>query len=223
MNRPELRVGLGFDAHQFAADRRLVLGGVGIPHARGLEGHSDADAVLHALADALLGAAGLGDIGAHFPSSDPSIEGIDSARIVRRVVALLASAGWKTGNVDVTVVAQEPRLAPHIDAMRARIAALLDFDEVEPVSVKATTTDRMGSVGRGEGIAALAVATVIRSEGGSEAGSTPARRRKAPGKAVEVPKRTVGKAAKRPAAGRKPAGAGSRLGKRRPAGPERSR
>ena len=157
------RVGLGFDAHQFAAGRPLVLGGVGIPHTRGLDGHSDADAVLHALADALLGAAGLGDIGAHFPSSDPSIEGIDSSRIVRRVVALLSSAGWKVGNVDVTVIAQEPVLAPHLGPMRQAIAEALGVAE-ESVSVKAKSTDHMGALGRGEGIAALATALVTKEE-----------------------------------------------------------
>lgn len=155
-----VRVGFGVDAHQFVAGRPLRLGGVDVPHDRGLDGYSDADAALHALGDALLGAAALGDLGRHFPSSDPAIAGIDSARIVERIVALLAAEGWAPGNVDVTVVAQEPRLAPHVEAMRQRVAGLVGLP-VGSVSVKATTTDHMGAIGRREGIAAFAVATIV--------------------------------------------------------------
>ncbi|HEX8738823.1 MAG TPA: 2-C-methyl-D-erythritol 2,4-cyclodiphosphate synthase [Casimicrobiaceae bacterium] len=152
-----LRIGNGFDAHAFAAGRPLVLGGVTIPFDRGLAGHSDADVLLHAIADAVLGALALGDLGAHFPESDPAWKGADSRRILRHAVALATNAGYRIGNVDATVIAQAPRLAPYVGAMRANIAADLGC-ELGAVSVKATTTDHLGFTGRGEGIAASAIA-----------------------------------------------------------------
>ena len=154
-----MRVGTGVDVHPFAPGRPLVLGGVVIPHDRGLAGHSDADVLAHAIADALLGAAALGDLGAHFPSSDPTLSGLSSLVILRRVGALLAAGGWRIANIDAVVIAESPRLAPHLPAMVAALAGAL---EVEPgqVSVKATTTDRLGSLGRGEGVAAQAVALI---------------------------------------------------------------
>lgn len=152
-----MRVGHGFDAHRLAAGRRLVLGGVEIPHERGLAAHSDGDAALHALCDALLGAAGLGDLGRHFPDDDAAFEGIDSRVLLRRVRARIEEHGLRVGNVDVTVIAEAPRLAAHIETMRERIA---DDLRVAPacVNVKATTTEGLGWLGRGEGIAAHAVA-----------------------------------------------------------------
>jgi 2-C-methyl-D-erythritol 2,4-cyclodiphosphate synthase len=155
-----VRIGHGFDAHQLAAGRKLVLGGVDVPYERGLAGHSDGDAVIHAVIDALLGAAALGDIGQHFPSSDASLEGVSSLALLERVRELLAHAGWRAANVDATIVAQAPRLAPRIPAMRERMAAAIGL-ELEAVSVKATTTDHLGFAGREEGIAAFAVATIV--------------------------------------------------------------
>ncbi|HLG72792.1 MAG TPA: 2-C-methyl-D-erythritol 2,4-cyclodiphosphate synthase [Chloroflexota bacterium] len=154
-----LRIGNGFDAHQLAAGRKLVLGGVDVPHDRGLAGHSDGDAVIHAVVDALLGAAALGDIGQHFPSSDASLEGISSLVLLKRVAALLEAHGWRPGNVDATIVAQQPKLARYVPEMRRRLAEALGL-ELQDVSVKATTTDFMGFTGREEGIAAFAVATI---------------------------------------------------------------
>lgn len=158
---PSIRVGSGLDVHAFsdAVDRALVLGGVTIPDGPGLDGHSDADAVAHAVADALLGAAALGDLGARFGVDDPDVAGADSIELLRAVVADLADAGWRPANVDATVVAQRPRLAPHRAAMRERLADALELP-LPAVSVKATTTDRLGSVGRGEGIACWAVCTI---------------------------------------------------------------
>ena len=152
-----MRIGSGFDVHALVPGRRLVLGGVDIPYDRGLDGHSDADVLLHALADAILGALALGDIGRHFPDTDPRWKGADSRALLRHVAALAAERGFAIGNVDVTVIAQAPRIAPHVAAMRANIAADLGCDE-GAVSVKATTTERLGFTGRGEGIAAQAVA-----------------------------------------------------------------
>ncbi len=153
------RTGIGYDVHPFAPGRRLVLGGVEIPHGAGLAGHSDADVLLHAIADALLGAAALGDIGDHFPPSDPRWQGLDSRRILEHVAALIRDAGYKPVNVDATVIAEAPRIGPHATAMRAAIAACLDLD-IAAVGLKATTNEGMGFLGRGEGIAALAVATI---------------------------------------------------------------
>ncbi|TCJ15164.1 2-C-methyl-D-erythritol 2,4-cyclodiphosphate synthase [Parasulfuritortus cantonensis] len=157
----DLRIGHGFDVHAFAEGRRLVIGGVDIPHPVGLLGHSDADVLLHAICDALLGAAGLGDIGRHFPDSDPRYRGIDSRELLRHVAGLLRAGGWRTGNVDATIIAQAPKMAPHIAAMRGHIAADLGV-AADTVNVKATTTERLGFTGRGEGIAAEAVCLIGR-------------------------------------------------------------
>lgn len=154
-----MRSGIGYDSHRFAAGRRLVLGGVEVPHEEGLAGHSDADAVAHAITDALLGAAALGDIGSHFPPDDDRWEGADSIVLLERAVALLAEVGFRPANVDVTVVCERPRIRPHADAMRERLADALGLAS-GAVSVKGTTNEGMGWVGRGEGIAALAVATI---------------------------------------------------------------
>jgi 2-C-methyl-D-erythritol 2,4-cyclodiphosphate synthase len=151
-----LRIGQGFDAHAFKTGGRLVLGGVEIPGERGLEAHSDGDVVLHAVCDALFGAAGLGDIGGHFPPSDPAYAGIDSRLLLRRSLELVASECYRVVNVDITIIAQAPRMAPYIEAMRAHIAADLQVN-TRQVNVKATTTERLGFTGREEGIAALAV------------------------------------------------------------------
>lgn len=155
-----VRVGSGYDVHALVPGRRLVLGGVEIAHETGLAGHSDADVLLHAVCDALLGAAALGDIGALFPDSDPAYKDMDSAVFCRRAAQELRAAGYEIGNVDATVIAQRPKLAPHIPQMRSNIAAALGI-AVEQVSVKATTTERLGFAGREEGIAAEAVATVV--------------------------------------------------------------
>lgn len=152
-----MRIGQGFDAHALVAGRRLVLGGVTIPHQRGLAGHSDADVLLHAVCDALLGAAALGDIGRHFPDSDAKYKDADSRTLLRAVAAMLAGLRLQVVNVDATVVAQAPRLAPHIPQMVANIAADLGVSAGR-VNVKATTTERLGFAGREEGIAAMAVA-----------------------------------------------------------------
>ncbi|MBM4182481.1 MAG: 2-C-methyl-D-erythritol 2,4-cyclodiphosphate synthase [Betaproteobacteria bacterium] len=151
-----MRIGHGFDVHAFAEGRRLVIGGVDIPHERGLLGHSDADVLIHAICDALLGAAGLGDIGRHFPDSDARYRGVDSRELLRHVAGLLDARGWRVGNVDATLIAQAPRMAPHIPAMRERLAADLGI-AVEALNVKATTTEKLGFTGRQEGIAAEAV------------------------------------------------------------------
>lgn len=156
-----IRIGQGFDAHAFNEGGRLVLGGVEIPHDRGLEAHSDGDVAIHALCDALLGALALGDIGGHFPDSSADFKGIDSRILLRRVAALVAAQGYRVGNVDVTVIAERPRLAPRIPLMRERLAADLAVAAGQ-VSVKATTTERMGFTGRGEGIAAQAAALLLR-------------------------------------------------------------
>jgi len=153
------RIGQGFDVHALVAGRRLVLGGVDIPFERGLEGHSDADVLIHAVIDALLGAAALGDIGRHFPDSDARYRDADSRVLLREVGKMLAQARMRVGNVDATIVAQAPRLAPYIDAMIANLAADLGLAR-DRVNVKATTTEKLGFTGRGEGIAAMAVALV---------------------------------------------------------------
>lgn len=161
----DFRVGIGIDFHRFAPGRRLVLGGVEIPHDQGLLGHSDADVVLHALCDALLGAAALGDIGQHFPPTEERWRGIASVVLLRRVRELLEGAGFRPLQVDVAVVAEKPRLAPYIPKMRRTIAEALGMPEAA-VSVKATTAEGMGALGRGEGIGAWAVALIQRAEGG---------------------------------------------------------
>jgi len=154
-----VRAGIGFDVHGFADDRPLVLGGVTIPGARGLDGHSDADIVCHAVADAILGAAALGDLGTHFPSSDDRWRGAASTDLLTRAVSMAADAGLRVTSVDVTIVIEQPSLAPYKDEMRKHVADCCSVD-VSDVSIKATTTDGLGLVGRGEGAAALAVATL---------------------------------------------------------------
>lgn len=153
------RVGLGFDVHRLVEDRRCIICGVDIPYSRGLLGHSDADVALHALADALLGAAALGDIGRHFPDTDPEWEGADSRRILRAVVDMLENRGFIVGNADITIAAQAPKMAPFIEQMRANVAADLRIP-IDCVAVKATTTEHLGFTGRGEGIAAWATALI---------------------------------------------------------------
>ena len=160
---PPFRIGIGFDAHALAAGRRLVLGGVDIPFDRGLVGHSDGDVLLHALMDALLGAANLGDKGQHFPSADEQYRDIASGLLLAQVGQLLAASGWQVGNIDATMLAQQPRLGPFIPAMRENAAAALSIAP-ERVSVKVTTTDYLGFTGRAEGIAAVAVAMLFRQD-----------------------------------------------------------
>jgi len=155
----KIRVGEGWDIHALVAGRPLVLGGVTIPHSHGLAGHSDADALAHAITDALFGAAAIGDIGRHFPDTDPRFKGIDSRELLRRVAGLVREEGFVPLNVDATIVAEAPRMAPHIPAMVAHIAADLGIDGGR-VNVKATTTEKLGFAGRGEGIAAQAVCLV---------------------------------------------------------------
>lgn len=157
----EFRIGQGYDVHPLVPGRALILGGVSIPHPFGLHGHSDADALLHAITDAVLGAAGLGDIGRMFPDSDDRWKGADSRLLLRGAVAAIQAAGWRVGNVDSTVVAQAPRIAVHVAAMRVNIAADLGISP-ESVNVKGKTTERLGFAGRGEGIAAEAVALLLR-------------------------------------------------------------
>src|ERR1043166_9096595 len=152
-----MRVGQGFDVHALVAGRKLVIGGVDIPYERGLDGHSDVDVLLHAICDALLGAAALGDIGRHFPDTDAQYRGADSRKLLRAVAALLSAAGLRVINIDATIIAQAPRMAPHIAAMVANIAADLGLPAAA-VNVKAKTTERLGFAGRGEGIAAEAIA-----------------------------------------------------------------
>ncbi len=156
-----VRTGIGYDVHRFVPGRPLRLGGVTIPHHLGLEGHSDADVLLHAIADALLGAASLGDIGQHFPPSDPAYRGADSTVLLASAREMVHAAGFAVINVDATVVAEAPRIGGHAAAMRAVIADQLQIEE-DSVSVKATTNEGMGFIGRGEGVAALAIATIQR-------------------------------------------------------------
>lgn len=157
----QLRVGCGYDVHKLVEERKLILCGVEVPYELGLLGHSDADVALHALMDALLGAAALGDIGKHFPDTDERFKGADSMKLTEHVVGLLAERGWQINNVDVTIIAQRPKLASFIPAMRANVARVLGVEE-EDVNVKATTTEKLGFTGRGEGIASEAVASIIR-------------------------------------------------------------
>jgi 2-C-methyl-D-erythritol 2,4-cyclodiphosphate synthase len=154
-----IRCGIGYDAHRLVDDRKLVLGGVEIPYDRGLDGHSDADVLSHAIADALLGAMGEGDIGHHFPNTDETIRGISSLEILRHVRLLLAEKNARATNVDATVIAEAPPLQPHIQQMRAKIAAALACD-ASRVNIKATTNEGLGTIGRGEGMAAIATAMV---------------------------------------------------------------
>ena len=156
-----MRIGQGFDAHRLAPGRPLVLGGVAIPHDAGLEGHSDGDALLHAVASALLGALGEGDLGRHFPSSDPALRGVASTEILAQVAARVRDAGFALGNLDATIVAQAPRLAPHLAKMEGAIAGVLGVSS-DRVNIKVTSSDGLGALGRGEGIAALAVVLLER-------------------------------------------------------------
>jgi 2-C-methyl-D-erythritol 2,4-cyclodiphosphate synthase len=158
-----VRSGIGYDIHRLVPDRRLVLGGVVIDHPTGLAGHSDGDVLAHAITDALLGATALGDLGSHFPSDDPAYAGADSLRLLERVVTLVSAAGYRIGSVDASVIAQAPRLAPHLAVMRDRLSLALGIGR-DAVSVKATTNDGLGVVGAGEAIATLATVIVEQSE-----------------------------------------------------------
>lgn len=157
-----LRIGHGYDVHRLVEGRRLILGGVEVPHTLGLLGHSDADVLTHAVMDALLGAAGLGDIGRHFPDTDPAYAGADSLKLLDYVVELLEAQGWKVGNVDATILAQRPKLAPHLEQMRENLAARMKV-EPEQVNVKATTEEKLGFTGAEEGIASHAVCLLERA------------------------------------------------------------
>ncbi len=161
MNLPDIRTGNGFDVHRLVEGRRCIICGVDIPHTLGLLGHSDADVALHALSDALLGAAALGDIGKHFPDTDPKWKGADSRMLLREIVAILAREGFAPSNVDVTIIAQAPKMLPHIPQMRANVAAELSLP-LDRVSIKATTTEKLGFTGRAEGIAAQASALIFK-------------------------------------------------------------
>ncbi|MFN2349586.1 MAG: 2-C-methyl-D-erythritol 2,4-cyclodiphosphate synthase [Thioalkalivibrio sp.] len=156
-----IRIGHGYDVHAFKDGDHLVLGGVRIPHSKAFAAHSDGDVLIHALCDALLGAAALGDIGRHFPDTDPAYQGADSRVLLRRVVELLRESGYRVGNVDATIIAQAPRMAPHIEAMGANLAQDLGV-AIDQINIKATTTERLGFTGREEGIAAHAVALIER-------------------------------------------------------------
>ncbi len=158
----DIRVGQGFDVHAFAENRKLIIGGVEIPYDKGLLGHSDADVLLHAICDALLGAAALGDIGKHFPDTDAKFKNIDSRELLRDVMARIKSLGWQVGNVDATLIAQAPKMAPHIPSMIQNIAADLGI-ALDQINVKATTTEKLGFTGRGEGIAAQAICLLTRA------------------------------------------------------------
>ncbi|TWI01063.1 2-C-methyl-D-erythritol 2,4-cyclodiphosphate synthase [Luteimonas cucumeris] len=159
---PDIRIGQGFDVHAFGEGDHLVIGGVRVPHERGIVAHSDGDVVLHALCDAMLGALALGDIGQHFPPSDPQWKGADSRAFVRHCNQLLAEQGWRVGNVDATVVCERPKIGPHAPAMRDNIASDLGIAP-DAVSIKATTSEKLGFTGRGEGIAAQAVCLLVRA------------------------------------------------------------
>jgi 2-C-methyl-D-erythritol 2,4-cyclodiphosphate synthase len=158
----DVRIGQGYDVHAFGEGDHVVMGGVRIAHERGVLAHSDGDVVIHALCDALLGALALGDIGVHFPPTDPRWKGTDSRVFLRHCSALLAERGWRLGNADVTVVCERPKVAPHAAAMRANLAADLGAD-IDAVSVKATTSEKLGFTGRGDGLAAMAVALLVRA------------------------------------------------------------
>ncbi|TWJ18851.1 2-C-methyl-D-erythritol 2,4-cyclodiphosphate synthase [Geobacter argillaceus] len=158
-----MRIGHGYDVHRLVAERKLILGGVEIPHGKGLLGHSDADVLLHAISDAILGAIGEGDIGKHFPDTDPAYKGASSIKLLRHVFLLADDKGYRIGNVDATIVAQRPKLAPYIQQMRENIAETLDC-EPDRVNVKATTTEELGFAGRGEGIATYAVALLTQKQ-----------------------------------------------------------
>ena len=157
------RTGIGYDVHRFVEGRPLVLGGIPIPHDRGLDGHSDADVLLHAIADAILGAAAMGDIGFHFPPGDARWKDVDSRELLRQSVDIVRTAGWLLVNLDATVIAEAPKIAPHSAAMRLEIREATGLP-IDAISIKATTNELMGFIGRGEGIAALAIATIVAEE-----------------------------------------------------------
>jgi 2-C-methyl-D-erythritol 2,4-cyclodiphosphate synthase len=157
------RIGFGYDVHSFEAGRRLVLGGIDIPFDKGLKGHSDADALLHAICDAMLGALALGDIGQHFPDTDPQYEGIDSKVLLKETYEIVRAMKYKIGNIDSTIVIEKPKMAPHINKMRSTIAGILDC-EVNQISIKATTSEKMGFVGNEEGVKVIATALLICEE-----------------------------------------------------------
>jgi 2-C-methyl-D-erythritol 2,4-cyclodiphosphate synthase len=159
MNHP-FRIGQGYDVHRFAEGRKLILGGVEIPYALGLEGHSDADCLIHALADAILGALGLPDIGVHFPPSDPNLEGIDSMKILLKAKEQCEAMGYLIGNVDATIIAEKPTISPYVNAMKERLSKILDV-ETNQIGIKATTNEGIGGIGNGEGIAAHAVCLLV--------------------------------------------------------------
>ncbi|MFJ8064424.1 2-C-methyl-D-erythritol 2,4-cyclodiphosphate synthase [Psychrobacillus sp. NPDC096426] len=158
-----MRIGQGFDVHEFADDRPLIIGGVTIPYERGLIGHSDADVLLHTVTDAALGAIGEGDIGRHFPDTDPDFKDADSAKLLEYIWKLVDERGYKLGNIDCTIIAQKPKMAPHIETIRARVAELLQAD-VSQVNVKATTTEKLGFTGREEGIASMATILLVKKD-----------------------------------------------------------
>lgn len=155
-----MRVGIGYDVHQLVTDRKLILGGIEIPYEKGLLGHSDADVLVHAVMDALLGAAGLGDIGRHFPDTDPEFKGADSLVLLKKVHHLVAEKGYQPNNIDAVIIAQRPKLAAYMDAMEKNIAGILEMP-VDRVNVKATTTETLGFEGRGEGIAVQAIVSIM--------------------------------------------------------------
>ena len=161
MNLPDIRVGNGYDVHRLVEGRKLILGGVDVPHSMGLDGHSDADVLVHALCDALLGAVGAGDIGKHFPDTDPKWKGISSRHLLKEVMRMCK--GFKLANADSVIVAQKPKLAPYIPEMKKNIAAILDV-EADQINIKATTTERLGFAGREEGISAYAVALLVKND-----------------------------------------------------------
>ena len=161
MNLPDIRVGNGYDVHRLVEGRKLILGGVDVPHSMGLDGHSDADVLVHALCDALLGAVGAGDIGKHFPDIDPKWKGISSLHLLKEVMRMCK--GFKLANADSVIVAQKPKLAPYIPEMKKNIAAILDV-EADQINIKATTTERLGFAGREEGISAYAVALLVKND-----------------------------------------------------------
>ncbi|WP_144512630.1 2-C-methyl-D-erythritol 2,4-cyclodiphosphate synthase [Bacillus sp. FJAT-22090] len=158
-----MRIGQGFDVHEFADNRPLIIGGITIPYERGLIGHSDADVLLHTVTDAALGAIGEGDIGKHFPDTDPDFKDADSAKLLEHIWKLVDSKGYKLGNIDCTIIAQKPKMAPHIESIRGRISELLQAD-ISQVNVKATTTEKLGFTGREEGIASMATILLVKKD-----------------------------------------------------------
>ena len=160
----DFRVGNGYDVHRLVEGRSLIIGGVTIPYEKGLLGHSDADVLIHAIMDALLGAAAMGDIGQHFPDNDPQYEGISSLVLLEKTASLLAENGYTVGNIDATIIAQKPKMAPHIEKMRKNIASVLNIGQ-DRVNIKATTEEGLGFTGRGEGIASQAAALIYRNDG----------------------------------------------------------